>query len=111
LTAGLAPGQGAAGGLVPLRHLGSEHSRDDTRATGGVPLTHSGLVQACSDAAAGGTPLMQRGSWQAAGAVTGGGPPPQCGEPPQALAGVAARPSEPTVRTAESAAAAIPRLK
>jgi hypothetical protein len=110
LIAGLAPGQGTAAGRVPLRQLGSEHSRNDTRATGGVPLMHFGSVQLCGDTAAGGTPLTQAGVVQEAGAATGGGPPPQCGEPVQALAAVAARLSEPTVRTAESTAPAITRL-
>ena len=92
LIAGLAPGQGAAAGVVPGRHLGSEHSRADTRVTGG-------------------TPLMQSGVGQEAGAATGGGPPFHFGGPPPTLAGVAARLSEPTVRTAESTAPAINRLR
>jgi len=51
---------------------------------------------------------MQSGVGQETAAVTGGGPPLQAGGPPQALAGVAARLSEPTVRTAESSAPPIP---
>jgi len=111
LIAGLAPGQGAAAGVVPGRHLGSEHSRADTRVTGGTPLTHFGSEQLCGAAAAGGTPLMQSGVGQEAGAATGGGPPFHFGGPPPTLAGVAARLSEPTVRTAESTAPAINRLR
>jgi hypothetical protein len=108
LMAGLAPGQGAAAGVVPGRHLGSEHSRG--AATGGVPLRHFGLVQVCGNAAAGGGPPLHSLSGQAAGAVTGGGPPPQCTDPVQALAAVAARLSEPAVRAADSTAPAITRL-
>jgi len=39
------PGRGAAAGRVPLRHFGSLHSIADA-ATGGTPLTQSGLGQA-----------------------------------------------------------------
>jgi hypothetical protein len=112
LIAGRMPGHGGAAGSVPLRHLGSEHSTDDTSAAGGVPLRHFGSVQVCGDGtASGGTPLMQSGVGHATSAVTGGGPPLQADGPPQALAGVAARLSEPTVRTAETSAPAITPLR
>jgi hypothetical protein len=68
----------------------------------GVPLWHPVSVHSMADAATGGTPLTQGGSVQAlAGAAAGGGPPPQCGELVQALAAVAVRLSELTVRAAE----------
>ena len=38
------PGRAAAAGCVPLTHLGSVHSIADA-ATGGTPLTQSGVVQ------------------------------------------------------------------
>jgi len=73
----------------------------------------AGLAPGQGAAAAGGTPRTQSGVGQEAGAATGGGPPFHFGGPPPALAlaGVAARLSEPTVRTAESTAPAITRLK
>ena len=79
--------------------------------TGGVPLMHFGLVHSMADAATGGTPLTQGGSVQAlAGAAAGGGPPLHFGEPEQALAAVAVRLSDPTVRAAEITAPAATRL-
>jgi hypothetical protein len=78
---------------------------------GGVPLTHFGSVHSMAGAATGGTPLTQGGSVQAlAGAAAGGGPPLQFGEPVQALAAVAVRLSDPTVRAAEITAPAATRL-
>jgi hypothetical protein len=71
-------------------------------AAGRVPLRHDGSLHCRADAATGGTPRMQSGSVQPLTAATaGGGPPLHFGEPLQALAAVAVRPSEPAVRAAE----------
>jgi hypothetical protein len=85
--AGRSPG---AAGRVPLRHDGSLHCRADA-ATGGTPRTQFGLGQ-----------LL-------AAATAGGGPPLHFGEPLQALAAVAVRPSEPAVRAAAITAPAASR--
>ena len=75
---------------MPLRHDGSLHCRADA-ATGGTPRVQSGVVQLPTTATA------------------GGGPPLHFGEPLQALAAVAVRPSEPAVRAAEIIAPAATR--
>jgi hypothetical protein len=113
-------------------HLGFVQSRAAATA-GGTLLTQFGSWQPAADAAAGGTPLMQSGFVhpvadaatrdetppRLAGAVLrtlviGGGPPLQSGLPLQALAvaalaGPAARPTEPALRAAASTAPAASR--